>query len=89
MSYLLCYDIANPRRLQRVFKACVRAGIPYQYSVFWLQLTQEGLDRLLHQLEALIDPKEDDIRVYRLPKDQPMHGLGAGLFPEGILLIPE
>ena len=33
-TYLVCYDIANDRRLKKVFKVCKNHGTHLQFSVF-------------------------------------------------------
>ena len=33
-TYLVCYDIANDKRLRRVFKVCKNYGDHLQFSVF-------------------------------------------------------
>lgn len=34
IDYLVCYDVRDPRRLQRVHRHLLAVGIPLQYSVF-------------------------------------------------------
>lgn len=82
--YLVCYDIADPRRLQRVFRASRKVGIAFQYSVVYLQGSDAQLDAFLAELAQLIDPHEDDIRAYRISAPEQIHTLGEPLLPEGI-----
>jgi len=86
-NYLLCYDIANPRRLQRVYRACCRAGTPYQYSVFHLQGSLEMVDELLAKLAALIDPDQDDLRLYRIGGPETIACLGCALTPSDTYFV--
>lgn len=71
MDYLVSYDIATPdrqgeRRLRRVAKVCEAFGQRVQYSVFECSLSEAELEMLLCRLDAIIDPQQDRLRVYRL-----------------------
>lgn len=81
---IICYDIANPRRLGRVHRYLKRHACAVQYSVFLFTGTREQLDRCLAQLEELMEPKEDDIRAYPLPQRGYRLSLGPSTLPEGI-----
>jgi hypothetical protein len=37
-AWLVCYDIAEPRRLARVGRAAREFAVPLQYSVLWARL---------------------------------------------------
>jgi len=39
-SYLVAYDICNPKRLRKVALTCEDFGIRRQYSVFFCRLTE-------------------------------------------------
>lgn len=72
-TYLICYDIADPKRLGRVHRICRNYAIPVQYSVFLGELSREQLEQLLSVLEETISSKEDDVRLYPLePRQQPV-----------------
>ncbi len=87
-QYLVAYDISDPKRLNKVFKYMKGVGIHLQYSVFYCKLSWAELCELKQRLKELIDPKEDDIRIYPLPKGYKVTVLGAGdRLPEGINLI--
>lgn len=62
--YLLAYDIANPRRLQRVHRRLCRSGLPLQESVFAVYTSIRGLAELLDELQELMHKREDDLRAY-------------------------
>lgn len=62
--YLVCYDIRDNRRLQRVHRCLRRRALAMQYSVFLLQCRDEQLTELREALRRLADPREDDIRIY-------------------------
>ena len=42
--YLVCYDIADPKRLRHIHKVCQGYGEPWQYSVFFCVLKE--IDRV-------------------------------------------
>lgn len=62
--YLLAYDIADPRRLQRVHRCLCRTGIRVQRSVFFVFAAPAGLAALLDEVEGLMHKREDDLRAY-------------------------
>ena len=85
-NWLIAYDIADPRRLGRVHRYVSKQGVALQYSVFVLRMSTAALDALLADVDKLIDPREDDVRVYPLPADpHPIH-LGRQVLPEGVIL---
>ncbi len=60
-SYIVTYDIADPKRLRQVFK-CMRAwGDHLQYSVFECQLTKLDLVRLRATIAEIIHHDEDQV----------------------------
>ena len=63
---LVAYDIADPRRLQRVAHALEAVGDRVQKSVFECGLTPDGLIALRERLRTLIDPQEDHILLQPL-----------------------
>lgn len=85
--YLICYDIADPRRLAQVARCLTRAAARVQYSVFVGDFSELELDVLLRELDDIIDAREDDIRAYPLPERGEVAVLGRQIFPEDILLL--
>jgi len=85
-SWLVTYDIADPRRLAKVFKKLKKEGVPLQYSVFAVEASAAGMAVLMAQLARLIHTKEDDIRAYRLPVNGWRATLGETILPEGLWL---
>lgn len=86
-DYIICYDIANPRRLGRVHRALKRLATPLQYSVFLFTGSEQQLQRCLDQLESIIDSRADDLRAYPLPTRGLRYSQGTGAIPEGILWV--
>ncbi|MGE5647961.1 MAG: CRISPR-associated endonuclease Cas2 [Acidobacteriota bacterium] len=54
-SYLVCYDIADEKRLRRVFHAVRNYGDHLQYSVFECQRTAADVIRCRAELAGIID----------------------------------
>ena len=82
--HLVCYDIAEPRRLGKVHRFLKKTAIPLQYSVFLVLANKPGLIDILSGIRELIDEGEDDVRAYPLPKRLDYVHLGRQLFPEGM-----
>lgn len=66
MMIVVSYDIPDDRRRTRLAHALKDFGQRVQYSVFECRLKDDQLDRLRTRIEALIDTKEDRVRLYRL-----------------------
>jgi CRISPR-associated protein Cas2 len=60
-SYLVCYDISNPKRLRKVANACQDYGMRRQYSVFLCRLSTTDFVRLKSRLHDLIDLEADQV----------------------------
>lgn len=87
-DYLVCYDIADPKRLSKVFKVMKGSGKHLQYSVFHCALTWQQLSDLKIRLTAVIDENEDDVRIYPLPSGGKVIAMGCGdRLPEGVDFI--
>ncbi|MBM94512.1 MAG: CRISPR-associated endonuclease Cas2 [Oceanospirillaceae bacterium] len=80
--YLIQYDIANPKRLQRVYRLLKSCAIPLQHSVFAWQGNQHQLAELKRQLTQRINLDEDDIRGYRIRK--PIYLFGRNPLPDDL-----
>ena len=60
-SYLVAYDVSNPKRLRKVARCCEDFGVRYQYSVFLCRLSATDFVRLRSRLYDLIDLKADQV----------------------------
>lgn len=60
-TYLVCYDIANDRRLQRVFKKCKNYGEHLQFSVFECDLNPTECTQMQRELNEIIHATEDQV----------------------------
>lgn len=84
-QYLIGYDIADPKRLQRIYRRMTHYATPIQYSVFLFEGTDKLLKACLDDVMAIFQKKEDDLRVYPLPANCAQWHLGKPSFPEGII----
>jgi len=66
ISYLVCYDICEDKRLRKVFQIMRGYGDHLQYSVFECQLTATDLARLRAELSAEIHHTEDQVLFVNL-----------------------
>ena len=85
--HLVCYDIRNPKRLIRVHRFLRNHGFPLQYSVFTVPLTPRQAEWLTGELDELINPKRDDVRLYPLPAQPDRISFGRQTFPDGVMLL--
>ena len=65
-SYLICYDIADDKRLRKVFKTMRNYGDHLQFSIFECQLTQADLARCRRDLSLIIHHDRDQVLFVNL-----------------------
>ena len=66
-SVVVVYDIADDRRRADVSGALEKLGPRVQFSVFECQLPHKAaVDALIKELGTLVDPVEDQVRLYVL-----------------------
>jgi CRISPR-associated protein Cas2 len=66
VSYLVCYDIADEKRLRKVFKVMRGYGDHLQFSVFECQLTAMDLARCRNELSQVINHDLDQVLFVNL-----------------------
>lgn len=66
IRYLVCYDISNSKRLQKVHRKMRGYGESLQYSVFCCDLTASEKTILWSELHTLINQREDQIMFVNL-----------------------
>ncbi|MBX3234720.1 MAG: CRISPR-associated endonuclease Cas2 [Nitrospiraceae bacterium] len=64
--YLVTYDIADAKRLRRVFKTMKGFGAHLQFSVFQCDLPDIDLVRMKAALTEIIDQREDQVLIIDL-----------------------
>jgi len=60
-SYLVAYDICDPKRLRKVAQTCEDFGFRRQYSVFLCRLAAVDLVRLKSRLYDIVDLDKDQV----------------------------
>ena len=85
MKWLIAYDIADTRRLQKIHRHLCNCAFPLQNSVFLLSGRPEDFARCRDKLLTLIHPREDDLRIYALDNRSPIRHFGQNPLPDGIV----
>jgi len=86
--WLVTYDISAKRNWARVFKLLKKEGTPIQYSVFLVPASAAKMASLMAEIAALINPKTDDVRAYRLSEQGWKVSLGNAMIPEDMWIQP-
>lgn len=86
-TWLIAYDIADPKRLARVHRYLKSKAVPVQYSVFVTRANVVQIGTIRSALADLIDPKADDVRIYQVPERPELVSLGTKALPDGIQLL--
>jgi CRISPR-associated protein Cas2 len=60
-SYIVAYDIADPKRLRKVATACEDFGYRKQFSVFLCRLSATDFVRLRSRLYDLVNLEQDQV----------------------------
>jgi len=61
--YLVCYDVSDPKRLERTYKKMNGFGWPVQYSVFLCDLSPKERVLLEEALTKILNLKEDRVLI--------------------------
>lgn len=70
MLVWVMYDVGDPKRLNRMAKMCLRAGVyRVQKSVYLGKLTPNQIDALRLELEATMNKKEDSVYLFPMAAD--------------------
>lgn len=85
MQYLIGYDIADPKRLQRIHRRMTKYATPIQYSIFLFEGSEKLLAQCLTEVMQIFHKKEDDLRIYPLPHNCSQWSLGKASLPQGII----
>ena len=83
-SWLIGYDITEPKRLQRIYRVMLKHATPLEYSIFMLTGTVRDKQRCLDEVVAMIDVDTDDLRCYPLPERGVQERIGKATLPAGI-----
>lgn len=86
-TWLIAYDIREPRRLRRVHAYLREQAVPVQYSVFVTRCTSKQVADIRARLSEIIDHKADDVRIYQVPDQAQIVVLGVKALSDGIQLL--
>ena len=77
-SYLVCYDISDPKRLRKVARTCEDFGYRKQLSVFLCRVSATDFVRLRTRLYDIIDLEADQVLFIPLSESglQRMEAIG-------------
>ena len=80
--YLVCYDVADDKRLRAALKIVRRYATGGQKSVHecWMTVAEQG--DLIANFDCILNDKEDGLLVVRLDPRQTPYALGGGVIPE-------
>ena len=66
MQYVVCYDIADDRRRERIAAALLDYGPRVQESVFVANLDEELARKMIARIERLVDEGLDRVHIFEL-----------------------
>lgn len=64
--WIVCYDVRDDKRRNKLAKLLEQRCERVQYSVFECPLSEKELERLLKRWLGVLDLKEDSLRAYPL-----------------------
>lgn len=85
-KWLIAYDIADAKRLQRAHRYLTSQALPLQNSVFLFRGSRNEAENCFNRLKQILNRHEDDLRIYPLPANGKIISLGRTALPEGLLL---
>jgi CRISPR-associated protein Cas2 len=65
-TYIVCYDVCEPKRLSRARKTMKGFGDPLQYSVFVCSLSEKEYVLMAEAIKNVINEKEDSVLILDL-----------------------
>ncbi len=66
-NFLIAYDIADEKRLQKISRLINKKAIRVQYSLYLCKdITKKDVLQLVDELLELYHEKQDDIRIYKI-----------------------
>jgi CRISPR-associated protein Cas2 len=66
--YVISYDIVDDKRRKKLSDFLESFAIRVQCSVFETEMESSRLEKLVAQIQKLIDQKEDTVRIYPLSR---------------------
>ena len=90
-EFLICYDITDPSRLNRIASCLKKYYLRIQKSIFIFKGSSRLFNEVLRQVLTKLDASKDDLRVYEIMRRNSVH-LGLPVLEEGIwidLYLPQ
>lgn len=78
MIYMLCYDISDPKRLQKTAKTLENFGLRIQKSFFQCEIPEQKMEELKQEVLKIIHRQEDSFFIYPLCTDCSRKATGDG-----------
>jgi len=66
MLVVIAYDTPDDRRRRQIVRLLENVADRVQWSVFEGWLTEEQIDKVWLRLEEVVDPRVDELRLYRV-----------------------
>lgn len=85
-TWLIAYDVRDPRRLSTLHRALKKQALAVQYSVFVGRFTRRGIRHVVATINSIIAP-QDDVRLYPLPQRPGWVFYGRSPLPEAVYLL--
>jgi len=66
-AFILAYDISSPKTLPKIARLLEGECFRIQKSIFYHpELSKEQINLLIKQINAIIDKRLDDVRIYKI-----------------------
>jgi len=82
--FLISYDIRHPRRLQRTHRLLRRQATALLESLFVFYGSPQAMAQLRLQIAQETRDGIDDVLIYSLRSDRPLHRWGRACLPAGL-----
>ena len=66
MEFLVAYDIADTKRVAKIGRFLSKIGVRIEYSIFYVSASKEEMTEIAMKINDIIEPNEDDVRIYEI-----------------------
>ena len=87
LNILVIYDIVENKRRYRIVKSLESYGLRVQKSAFELNIDKKTYKRMISECVAIINEREDSLRVYILSSHSCIFSWGVGEVHEEDLIV--
>ncbi len=79
-DFLICYDISDKKRLQKIGKLVEKKALRIQKSIYLFdKATKDELNQLVENIMKVFDEKKDDLRIYEIKNKGIKMGIATDL----------